>query len=266
MKSLKEDLIILTLLFGLLGVTGSAHATIINGYDWELNLEYRFFTPANPPFSRRVYVCETSIVGNCEDAARWNALRPETGWERAAARVRLFDSSFVSLPTPPGGVPSVIDFGGYTLNYTADVLGGSLLDFSGPFATASVARDTTLIYDVGTVVHEATDELGNVYALFIAETSVAEAYDLTQVGALGNLALPSGWIYSSRTLAESLHVASNGNAAVMVGPTTTWQLFKVVSAPATIWLVIGALLGLCAVQSMRDQGVWRSRRSRGQTR
>ena len=82
-----------------------SHAEIINGHDWVLNLEYRQITPDNPPFSRRIYICDTDIAGNCEGAANWNSLTPEDGWELNSARVRLFDSGTNNLPTPPDGLP-----------------------------------------------------------------------------------------------------------------------------------------------------------------
>ena len=220
-----------------------AHATVINGHDWVLNLEYRQFTSENPPFSRRVYVCDISIEGNCEDPATWDALTPEPGWERAEARVRLFDAGDSVLLPPSPGVPGSIDFNGYAMNYTADVLSASVIDFFGPFALASVQRDTELTYNAGTVIHEAKDPLGNTYILFTATVSLAELYDLTLEDALTDLSLPNGWSYSSRTLSETLVAATGGIASVFAAPTSSWQQYSVnaVPSPATVWLFCCAL-------------------------
>jgi hypothetical protein len=223
MKKLRIELLPLAFILSLLGAGSPAHAEVIYGHDWVLNFEYRQFTPDNPPISRHVWVCDSTLPGNCENSTAWDALTPEAGWEVAPARVRLMDSGVGILPPPPEGLPAVLDFGGYTLNYTAEVIDATIVDFSGPFAIASVERDTVLTYNAGTVVHEVTDPDGYRYTLFTAEVSVAEAYDLTQEGSLASLALPSGWTYSSRTLADDFLVDSDGVAVVFAGPTTSWQ-------------------------------------------
>jgi hypothetical protein len=226
MKKLRTELLPLAFILSLLGVGSPSNAMIINGHDWELNLEYRQLTADNPPFSRHVYVCDTVIPGNCEDIAVWDALTPEAGWEVAVSRVRLFDSGTVTLPTPPAGLTAVLEFGGHTLNYTAEVIDGAIIDILGPFVIASVARDTVLTYSAGTVVHEVTDPDGYRYTLFVADTSLAAAHDLTMEGALVSLGLPSGWTYSSRTLAEDFSIDSGGLAMVFSAPYGTLPAFE----------------------------------------
>eukprot|EP00211_Chloroparvula_japonica_P014935 CAMPEP_0119142814 /NCGR_PEP_ID=MMETSP1310-20130426/33336_1 /TAXON_ID=464262 /ORGANISM="Genus nov. species nov., Strain RCC2339" /LENGTH=228 /DNA_ID=CAMNT_0007134387 /DNA_START=129 /DNA_END=815 /DNA_ORIENTATION=- len=200
-----------------------ARSEIINGHNWTLNLEYRLLTEDDPPFSRQVYVCNTDLAGNCENSTSWDALTPQSGWEVAPARVRLFDSATVVLPAPPAGLPAQLVLGGYTLDYTAEVLDGKIFAFPPPWAVATVMRDTAMTYDVGTVVHEVTGPDGFRYTLFTAEVIVAQTYDLTMEGTLSGLSYPSGWIYSSRTLTEALVLDSDGLAYVLSAPTTSWQ-------------------------------------------
>ena len=224
MKRPRIGLLPLAISLILLGAGTPAHTEIINGHDWRLNLEYRQITAVNPPFSRYVWVCDVALPGNCEDSTVWDALTPETGWQVAPARVQLMDSYLVNYPPAPDGLPDVLDFNGYTLNYTAEVTGGTIVSLTGGiFAIASVARDTVLTYHAGTVVHEVTDPDGYLYTLFTAQTSIAAAFDLTQEGSLSTLALPTGWTYSSRTLADDFPVHSNGLATVFIAPTTSWQ-------------------------------------------
>lgn len=239
------------LLAALIATSPVSHAEFINGHEWVLNLEYRKFTPVNEPISRRVYICDTAIAGNCEDSAAWNTLVAEEGWEVAPARVRLFDSGTNDLPTPPEGVPGVIDFNGYQLQYGADVTEAALVGFgpNGPLAVAQVERATVLTWNAGKVMHEVIDDSGNKYVLFTAMVQVAQAVDLTLEGALAEIVLPAGWSYSSRTLSEDLHVStagSNGIATVFSTPATSWQLYSTaeVPLPAAAWLFGSALLGL----------------------
>jgi hypothetical protein len=223
MKKLRIELLPLAFILGLLGAGSLAHAEVINGHDWVLNLEYRQLTDDSPPFSRHVWVCDAELPGNCENSTAWDALSPEAGWEVAPARVRLWDVVVSILPPPPEGLPAVLNFGGYTLNYGAEVIEGTIISFGPVFATASVERQTVLTFNAGTVVHEVTDPNGFRYTLFTAEVGVAEAYDLTQEGSLDSLAFPSGWTYSSRTLTDDFPQDSNGLAIVFVGPGTSWQ-------------------------------------------
>ena len=222
-KKLRIVLLPLAVVLGMLGATNATYAEIINGHDWTLNLEYRLITTDNPPFSRQVWVCDIELPDNCENSAAWDALTPEAGWQVAGARVQLMDSSVVVYPPAPDGSPAVLDFNGYTMNYTAGVIDATIVSLTGPFAIASVARDTVLTYDAGTVVHQVTDPNGNRYTLFTAEVSVAATYDLTQEGALASLSLPSGWTYSSKTLASAFALDSKGLATVFSAPTTSWQ-------------------------------------------
>lgn len=227
MKKLRIELLPLAFILSLLGAGSPAHAEVINGHDWVLNFEYRQFTPVNPPISRHVWVCDLTLPGNCEDSAVWDALSPEAGWEVAPARVRLWDVVVAILPPPPEGLPAVLNFGGYTLNYGAEVIDATIIGVAPLFVIASVERQTVLTFNAGTVVHEVTDPNGYRYTLFTAEVSVAEAYDLTQEGALDSLALPSGWTYSSRTLTDDFPQNSNGLAIVFASYAspggTSWQ-------------------------------------------
>ncbi|MGI9284349.1 MAG: VPLPA-CTERM sorting domain-containing protein [Pseudomonadales bacterium] len=229
-------------------------AEFINGNDWVLNLEYRQFTPDNPPFSRHVYICDTEIAGNCEDSATWNSLTAESGWTLGnGARVRLFDSGTNTSPTPPDGVPSVIDFNGYQLNYGAYTDSATIIGPApgGAFVIGQVERDTVLTYNAGTVVHEVTDTAGNKYVMQLAAVYVAEAVDLTMEGAMVAMALPEGWSYSSRTLTEQLNAATGGTATVFGTPDTTWQLYSAVPVPAAAYLFGSALIGLAAIKRKR---------------
>lgn len=234
-----------------------ARAAVINGHEWELNLEYRQFTPGNPPISRRVYICNTSIAGNCVDYPAWNAQTAEPGWEVAPARVRLFNSGTNALPTTTPGVPAVIDFNGYSMVYGADVIEGALVGLVpgvGVFAVAQVDRDTVLTYDAGTVVHEVVDTTGGRYMMFTAEVGVAQAYDLTVENALLGLALPGGWSYESRTLESDFDLDSDGRATVFAAPGTSWQFYRAtaVPAPAPMSLLFLSLLVFACQRHLRS--------------
>ena len=247
MKSHKRYL--LAVLTSALIASSISEAAIINGHDWVLNLEYRQFTPDNPPWSRRLYVCNADIAGNCEDASYWNSLTPDAGWETNMARVRLFDSGTNNLPTPPDGVPGTIEYQGYTLRYAGDFESATVMAFGpqGPIVMAQVARDTVLTYDAGTVIHEVSDPDDNKYVLFTAVVQAAELVDLTAENSLAALTLPEGWLYSSRTLTEALVVpAQDGVATVFSFPGLAFQRYDVaeVPLPGTAWLFGSALLGL----------------------
>lgn len=200
-----------------------------------LNLELRRPTFENL-FSRYVYVCEACSL------AQWAQLIPPPGFEKVPPRIRFFESGSVVLPSPPPGVPAsldlVPDIPGDDHFYVAKLLDAQFVGFHvqvGPMVVAQVQRDTRLLLEPGTVVHQLTDPQGGIFTLFTFDLAATTVWDVGAVGGLAGLPIPPGWSYSSRVLGTDLLIVSNGLATVFAqGPLASWQRQEVVQVAVNV--------------------------------
>ena len=115
-----------------------------------------------------------------------------------------------------GGVANLPekDFGGLGMYLQATVAIGSLATASVPYVTHAVSRSSVFVYDAGQRIYELRSPDGRT---FVMQTySVQIDPTLTEAGLtdLGSrLALPEGWVYSSRVLDAPLRVETTSTAA-----------------------------------------------------
>jgi len=217
-----------------------------------LLLEVRELTGENP-FARNVYACVPACT-----LEQFDAVVQPAGFEKASAKLFLPSSASATFPTIPG-VPSsldlVPDLPGDDFDLVARVLDGSLIGFNpvlGPFAIAQVERETQFTFDAGSVIHEVIDTDDNVYILFSFQLDQLDTIDITQVGALAGLEIPTGWSYRSRTLNEDLFIDSGGLAQIFAqGGVNSWQRYAVIPEPSTALLLAFGLAGIAAAGHLR---------------
>lgn len=209
------------------------------------NFEMRELVPELGLVVRDVYVCSVCTLEQFE------AIVPPAGWQKATARVGLWDSGTFDLPTPPPGVAPNADFvpelPGEEFFYVARVLDAAAVGSDpdlGALVVAHVQRSTTQTFDAGRVLHEVTDADGNLYVLLTFDYALSEsAHDLHALDSLADLGLPPDWSYDSRILSDPFTIDSAGLATVFVqGDVATYQLVPEPGSP--LLLCVGALTWL----------------------
>ncbi len=183
---------------------------------------------------RGIRYCEVLAVylrGGAPVAEVWNtvgfSLCPEDEWEaldpiairdQLGALTVLLNGPRFFLADGAEAPPSdeVTTFGTLTMRLVATLrLPG--LSPPGPYASLSVERDNVWIFRAGSEVYELLDAEGRVYVMqaysLIVDHTLSEA-DLPALGS--RLALPPGWTYRTRVLAEDLLVAAQDGVATVV--------------------------------------------------
>jgi len=214
-----------------------------------LNLELRERTGENS-FARNVYLCDCSLD-------QYLAVPlPGPDWEKntsaTSQRYLMADETVNIAPAPPPGTPTSLDLipeiPGADHQFIARVLGGTILGFGsqGVLARPQVARETTLTYYAGSVLHTVTDPSGTDFVLFSMDGASMATYDPSVLGGLAGLDLPSGWGYASEVLANELVVVTPGGMANLFGQgdVALWQELVVVPEPNTAILIFLGLAGL----------------------
>ncbi|MEM7413478.1 MAG: hypothetical protein AAF430_24815 [Myxococcota bacterium] len=231
------------------GLPGSASALT-------LNPELRELTGENP-FARNVYLC------NCTFEQYLAAPLPGPSWEKNSTAINprylIADETVSIAPAPPLGTPASLDLvpeiAGDDHEFIARVLSGTVIGFGaqGAFARPQVARNTTLTYDAGSVLHTVTDTSGTEFVLFSMDGASTATYDPTVVGGLGGLDLPAGWSYESEVLASELVVVTPGGVANLFSQgndIALWQELVPVPEPATSLQLLAGVFAL-AMRSRR---------------
>ena len=205
-----------------------------------LNLEMRRLRPDINFAARDVYTCTGCTL------EQYNAIVAPAGWMKAAPRVRLSNSAVAQpLPLPSGSLPDadfIPELPGNEFFYIAQVLSAAPIasdPILGFLSVAQVQRDTLLIYDAGSLVHEVIDVAGNPYMLFTFDLALSEStYDLTAIDSLSGLGLPPGWTYRSRVLTEEFVLDSEGLATVFAqGNVGAYQRYTAVPEPGLLLLI-----------------------------
>lgn len=159
---------------------------------------------------------------------------------KAAPRVQAFNSATRQpIPLPSGALPDadfIPEIAGNEFFFIAEVLSGQPIGSDpsvGSLAIAQVLRDTQLIYDAGSIVHEVFDTAGDPYMLFTFDLALSEStYDLMVLESLSGLGLPAGWTYSSRVLTEQFVLDSGGLATVFAqGNVAAYHRYTPVPVP-----------------------------------
>ncbi len=188
------------------------------------NFELRLPTGENT-FARWVWICQECTLQQFE------AMEAPAGWQKSESRVGLGSSGTVEYLAAPDGIAEELDviaeIAGAEWKLVAKVEDGTLLSVNPLAALAEVRRDTSRTYANGSTLHELMDPDGNRYALMTASFEVARGVDLTRLGSLASVPLPSDWVYSSRTLAEDLTISSEGKATVLAMDGITWQRYQI---------------------------------------
>lgn len=221
-----------------------------------LNLEMRRLRPDINRVARDVYTCTDCTL------EQYDAIIPPAGWMKAAPRVQVFNSSNRQpIPLPSGALPDadfIPELAGNEFFFIAEVLSGQPVGsdpFLGFLAVAQVLRDTQLIYDAGSLVHEVFDTAGDPYMLFTFDFALSEStYDLMVLDSLAGLGLPVGWTYSSRVLTDRFVLDSDGLATVFAqGNVATYQRYTPVPEPSSLVLAAFGLGMLAAGRPSRTR-------------
>jgi hypothetical protein len=117
----------------------------------------------------------------------------------------------------PASAPRIQNFGGIDMFRAATLhLGPAQLDPS-PYLERHVTRGAVFAFDAGRTVYELTGPDGRVYAMQALCTAVDPNLTEDGLADLANrLALPEGWVYSSRVLTTPLRIeTSDADAAVV---------------------------------------------------
>ena len=198
--------------------------------------------PGGTPDQKFAYECQSCTF------EQWLSIEPPPGWEAGPAQVSLMDSgnlrsrpslekikeefadlqeedfydSWDFLEEVPGNEYELIAVNigpAQIIQYPPNVV-----------VRTQVMRDTALIFDAGTRVHELTDSTGDVFVLFAYGVDPENVVipDFQDPEALGDFTPPDNWTYSTRLLEEELVLDSEDKATVLAlrplaGLTSTWE-------------------------------------------
>jgi hypothetical protein len=168
------------------------------------------------------YVYNTTSYDNCP-ASKWNALtEAEVNKEFGSQKAQLNGPRVLGVRPRAGdrGTTSgkTFTFGGIKtgLRATLTTQAGQPTAGRQTYVPNKVTRDTIYTYDAGKPVFELTAPNGDVYVMQSYAQIVAKELDYQDLRRLATrLKLPHGWSYSSKKLAHTLKLVSNGVAYVV---------------------------------------------------
>lgn len=196
-------------------------------------------TPGPGPLPKNNYLC------HCTPEQFHATPLPGPNWSRNTpnppfGRIFLPDVSSNVPPIAPPGTPTSLDL---IPEIPGDdfFLIARVLSFT-PIATSStdfvglgqVARDTTLTYFTGRIIHKLTDPEGVEYVLFSFSEEFLPTWDPFVVDGLAGMFIPPGWILSSEVLTEDLTLVVEDGIAEIVSLSgiATFQRAFVPALPA----------------------------------
>ena len=177
------------------------------------NSELWEFTGENPA-ARNVYKCE-----ECTFEQVLAVPLPGDNWDKnvSEGNRRLFFPEATNVaPPPPPGTPASLDLvpeiEGDDHFLIARVLSGAVLGAGdqGIMGLGRVARDTTMTFRTGHVLHKVTRPDGVEYVMWSMSEERTAMFDPYVVNGLAGMSVPTGWTYSSEVLSEDLVVRSPG--------------------------------------------------------
>ncbi len=189
-----------------------ALAVLSNGLSAQIySLEWK---PSQEP---HVYRCDCTL-------AEFDSLTPPAGWQQIL-RLQLAATTISFSTLPPQGVASSYEFNGFTFDYIATLAGSQNL---GPgLRVLSVQRDTEVVYDAGSVVHEVSNPAGEIFTLIGADAQFLQTAGLSMavLDSFSGTSVPAGWSYSSRVLIDPLVLDPGGLATVFSSNSDSlWEL------------------------------------------
>ncbi len=189
-----------------------ALAVLSNGLSAQIySLEWK---PSQEP---HVYRCDCTL-------AEFDSLTPPAGWQQIL-RLQLAATTISFSTLPPQGVASSYEFNGFTFDYIATLAGSQNL---GPgLRVLSVQRDTEVVYDAGSVVHEVSNPAGEIFTLIGADAQFLQTAGLSMavLDSFSGTSVPAGWSYSSRVLIYPLVLDPGGLATVFSSNSDSlWEL------------------------------------------
>lgn len=189
------------------GVRGARYCEVLLAYQEGLSL--------------RIDVYNTYLLNDC----------PAEAWERLDSEQleQEFQASAVILNGPRYWVidafthSSFLDtgkksFGGIEMR-KAGQLSVPLsegLRMGASYATRTVARNTTYVFEAGKPVHELVDPSGRIFVMQSFSVQHASQSQDTLPGLGQQLSLPQGWAYRTRQLSQELHVTAIDGVATIV--------------------------------------------------
>jgi len=109
------------------------------------------------------------------------------------------------------------EIGGLGMFLAATVDLGPELPDQSPYVERSVVRETIFRFAAGSEVHELTDPDGRRYVMQSYAGTIDPTLTIDRLAGLGSvLALPEGWVFSSRVLDEDLDVLSIDGVATVI--------------------------------------------------
>lgn len=191
----------------IMGVRGARYCEILTGYQEGAGV--------------RIDVYNTYGLNDCP-AAAWDAMDPAALQEELQADTVILNGprhwvidGFVNsalLDT------TTVELGGIEMRKAGqlDLTLAEAMQSSTPYVERSIQRTTTYVFEAGKVVHELVDPAARVFVMqsySLEQAALSEA----ELGGLGErLALPAGWSYRTRELAEELRVTAVGGVATVV--------------------------------------------------
>ncbi|MEJ6511190.1 MAG: hypothetical protein QNL59_03035 [Actinomycetota bacterium] len=162
-------------------------------------------------------VYNTYPVNLCP-ADKWTALDPKAIAAQYGATVAMLNGPrhWMINHVEKVGEPSSekADFGGIEMYKQATVPIGSLLDQSKPYSVYPVSRSVIFTWLAGTEIFELTGPDGAHYIMQSFSQQKDPSLTLATLPTLrSKLALPTGWIFSSRTLTNDFQLATVKNPA-----------------------------------------------------
>jgi len=168
----------------------------------------------------QAHVYGTQLINDCPQE-QWEQLDPAAiQAEMGAVMVKLNGPRYWMLDGLGAKAqpvePVMREFGGILMRRIAVVELGT--DFApGPYELRHVDRRAIFFFDAGAPVYELVDADGRAYVMQARCVGVDPGMSEESLPALGSrLALPAGWSYRTRVLAEELVVDTSGHVATVV--------------------------------------------------
>lgn len=162
----------------------------------------------------------TQLLNDCPQES-WETLDAETiAAEMGAVWIKLNGPRYWTLDgfgaKGAPAEPVLRDFNGITMRRIALIDLGTEPDL-GPYRPAKVDRQAIFFFDAGRTVHELVDRDGLAYVMQALCVGVDPTMSAESLDTLGDrLAMPPGWTYRRRVLAEELVIDTTTTVATVL--------------------------------------------------